>query len=149
MKPIMKKAMLWLALLFTIGSMASAQQTALPIKVSENGRYFVDQDGNAVFWLGTTQWELFHGVSQEDARTILEESRKNGFTFVQVKLMGGGDGTKPNVYGQKAWIDNDSLMPNEVYFRNVDAVIQMARDNNLVILPSIYHGCLSQVHHLG
>jgi Protein of unknown function (DUF4038)/Putative collagen-binding domain of a collagenase len=139
MKPIMKKAMLWLALLFTIGSMTSAQQTALPIKVSENGRYFVDQNGNPVFWLGTTQWELFHGFSQEDARTILEESRKNGFTFVQVKLMGGGDGTKPNVYGQKAWIDNDSLMPNEGYFRNVDAVIQMARDNNLVILPSIYH----------
>ena len=75
MKPIMKKAMLWLALLFTIGSMASAQQTALPIKVSENGRYFVDQNGNPVFWLGTTQWELFHGFSQEDARTILEESR--------------------------------------------------------------------------
>ena len=139
MKPIMKKAVLWLALLFTIGSMASAQQTALPIKVSENGRYFVDQNGNPVFWLGTTQWELFHGFSQEDARTILEESRKNGFTFVQVKLMGGGDGTKPNVYGQKAWIDNDPLMPNEAYFRNVDAVIQMARDNNLVILPSIYH----------
>ena len=139
MKPIMKKAVLWLALLFTIGSMASAQQTALPIKVSENGRYFVDQDGNPVFWLGTTQWELFHGFSQEDARTILEESRKNGFTFVQVKLMGGGDGTIPNVYGQKAWIDNDPLMPNEAYFRNVDAVIQMARDNNLVILPSIYH----------
>ena len=30
-------------------------------------------------------------------------------------------------------------MPNEAYFRNVDAVIQLARDNNLVILPSIYH----------
>jgi hypothetical protein len=139
MKPIMKKAVLWLALLFTIGAMASAQQTALPIKVSENGRYFVDQNGNPVFWLGTTQWELIHGFSQGDARTILEESRKNGFTFVQVKLMGGGDGTIPNVYGQKAWIDNDPLMPNEAYFSNVDAVIQMARDNNLVILPSIYH----------
>lgn len=139
MRPTMKKVVLSLALSFVVGSMASAQQTALPIKVSENGRYFVDQNGDPVFWLGTTQWELFHGFSQEDARTILEESRKNGFTFVQVKLMGGGDGTKPNVYGQKAWINNDPLMPNEAYFRNVDAVIQMARDNNLVILPSIYH----------
>jgi len=139
MKPIMKKVMLWLALSSVVGSIALAQATALPIKVSENGRYFVDQNGNPVFWLGTTQWELFHGFTQEDARIILEESRKNGFTFVQVKLMGQGDGTKPNVYGQKAWINNDPLTPNEAYFRNVDAVIQMARDNNLVILPSIYH----------
>jgi hypothetical protein len=139
MKPIMKKVTLLLALISVAGSMALAQPTALPIKVSENGKYFVDQNGNPVFWLGTTQWELFHGYTQEDARTILEESRKNGFTFVQVKLMGQGDGTKPNVYGQKAWINNDPLTPNEAYFRNVDAVIQMARDNALVILPSIYH----------
>ena len=139
MKPIIKKVMLWLALSSVFGAIALVQATALPIKVSENGRYFVDQNGNPVFWLGTTQWELFHGFTQEDARTILEESRKNGFTFVQVKLMGQGDGTRPNVYGQKAWINNDPLTPNEAYFRNVDAVIQMARDNNLIILPSIYH----------
>ena len=135
----MKNVLQWLALSCIVGSIALAQSTALPVKVSENGRYFVDQKGNPVFWLGTTQWELFHGYTQEDARIILEETRKNGFTFVQVKLMGQGDGTKPNVYGQKAWINNDPLTPNEAYFKNVDAVIQMARDNDLIILPSIYH----------
>jgi hypothetical protein len=139
MRLIMTKVTLLLVLSFVVGSITSAQPTTLPIKVSENGRYFVDQNGTPVFWLGTTQWELFHGFSQEDARTILEESRKNGFTFVQVKLMGQGDGTKPNVYGQKAWINDDPLTPNEAYFKNVDAVIQMARENNLIILPSIYH----------
>ena len=135
----LKNVVLLLALSFVAGSIAPAQQTALPIKVSQNGRYFVDQNGKAVFWLGTTQWELVHGFTQENARIILEESRKNGFTFVQVKLMGGGDGTKPNVYGQKAWVNDDPLTPNEAYFKNVDAVIRMARDNGLVILPSIYH----------
>jgi hypothetical protein len=29
-------------------------------RVSPDGRYFVDQDGTPVFWLGTTQWQLFH-----------------------------------------------------------------------------------------
>ena len=139
MNPLMKKLVLLLALSLVVGSTVSAQSAALPVKVSENGRYFVDQNGTPVFWLGTTQWELFHGYSLEDARTILQESSKNGFTFVQVKLMGQGDGTKPNVYGQKAWINDDPLKPNEEYFKNVDAVIQMARDNNLIILPSIYH----------
>ena len=125
----MKNVILLLSL-----SIASAQ-----VKVSDNGRYFVDRSGAPVFWLGTTQWELFHGFSQEDAGTILSESRKNGFTFVQVKLMGGGDGTKPNVYGQKAWLNDDPLTPNEAYFRNVDTVIRLAADNGLVILPSVYH----------
>lgn len=87
----------------------------LPIKVNENGRYFVDQSGSPVFWLGTTQWELFRGYSQEDARTILEESRKNGFTAVQVGFLGVGDGTRPNFYGQKPWLNNDPLMPNDAY----------------------------------
>ena len=130
--------MLWLALLL-VAATASAQQMALPLKVRANGRYFVDQNGTPVFWLGTTQWELFHGYNQEDARTILEESRKNGFTFVQVGFLGVGDDTRPNVYGQKPWLNNDPLMPNDAYFRNVDAVLQMARDNNLIVSVSVFH----------
>ena len=39
-------------------------------------------------------------------------------------LMGVGDGTVPNVYGQRGWIDNNPLTPNEAYFKNVDAVVR-------------------------
>ena len=67
MRPIVKDVMLLLALWFAVGLIASAQQTALSVKVSENGRSFVDQNGNPAFWLGATQWELFHGFTQEDA----------------------------------------------------------------------------------
>ena len=74
-----------------------------PVKVSANRRYFVDQEGRPVFWLGTTQWELFRGYTLEEARTILRKSKDNGFAFVQVMLMGVGDGTKPNVHGEKPW----------------------------------------------
>ncbi|OEU60510.1 MAG: hypothetical protein BBJ57_01665, partial [Desulfobacterales bacterium PC51MH44] len=50
-----------------------------------------------------------------------------------------GDGTQPNVYGQKPWINNDPLTPNEAYFKNVDSVIQTARDNDLVFSVTLYH----------
>ena len=66
---------------------------AWPVKVSQNQRYFVDQGGKPVFWLGTTQWELFRGYKLEDAKTILEKTKAQGFTFAQVMLMGVGDGT--------------------------------------------------------
>ena len=30
-----------------------------PIRVSENGRHFVDAQGHPFFWLGDTAWPLF------------------------------------------------------------------------------------------
>ncbi len=110
-----------------------------PIKVSRNRRYFVDQAGAPVFWLGTTQWELFRGYSLEEARTIIEGSGTAGFTFIQTKLLGGGDGTKANVSGEKPFINDDPLTPNEGYFRNVDAVVRAAADQGMIISFSIYH----------
>lgn len=110
-----------------------------PIKVSENGRYFVDQRGKPVFWLGTTQWELFRGYSLADARTIFEKSKSKGFAFVQVMLMGVGDGTVANIEGEKPWIDNNPLTPNEAYFKHVDEVLDVARESGLVVSMTIFH----------
>jgi hypothetical protein len=109
------------------------------VKVSENGRYFADQKGNPVFWLGITQWQIFREYTVEEARAILENAASKGFAFVQAMLMGVGDGTKPNVYGQKPWINDNPLTPNEAYFRNVDVVIRIARENNVVFSITLYH----------
>jgi hypothetical protein len=110
-----------------------------PVKVSENGRYFVGQKGDPVFWMGTTQWQLFREYTVEEAEEILEKTRSTGFAFAQVMLMGVGDGTQANVYGEKPWIDNNPLTPNEAYFKNVDAVVQIARDKDVVISMTLYH----------
>ena len=122
-----------------VGPVVAGERPVYPIKVSDNGRYFVDQEGKPVFWLGTTQWQLFREYKIEDARAILEKTADKGFAFAQVMLMGVGDGTKPNVYGQKPWINDNPLTPNEAYFQNVDAVVQMARDNGIVISMTLYH----------
>lgn len=118
---------------------SSVDHAVYPVKVSENGRYLVDQQNNAVFWLGTTQWELFRGYTLEDARVIIENARAKGFAFVQVKLLGGGDGNEPDVYGEKPFIDGNPLTPNEAYFRNVDAVVEIARENNVAISLTLFH----------
>jgi hypothetical protein len=99
----------------------------------------VDQKGDPVFWLGTTQWQIFREYTLEEASTTLERVKANGFAFVQAMLMGVGDGTQPNVYGEKPWINNNPLTPNEGYFKNVDSVIQAARENDLVFSVTLYH----------
>ena len=112
---------------------AGVDPIAFPIKVAAGKHTFADAKDQPFFWLGTTQWELFRGYSLEDARTILERTQDNGFTVVQVKLLGQGDGNRANVYGHTPLLNGDALTPNESYFTNVDAVVKSARDNNLAI----------------
>jgi hypothetical protein len=139
MRTTTSKVCLSMAALQIVTAVSLAGEPVYPVKVSESGRYFIDQKGEPVFWLGTTQWQLFREYTQEDARTILEKTKDKGFAFAQVMLMGVGDGTKPNVHGEKPWIDDNPLTPNEAYFKNVDAVVQIARDNNVVISMTLFH----------
>jgi hypothetical protein len=123
----------------TGGAIVASERPVYPIRVSDNGRYFVDHLGKPVFWLGTTQWQLFREYKIEEARTILEKTADKGFVFAQVMLMGVGDGTQSNVYGQKPWVNDDPLTPNEAYFQNVDAVLRIARENGVIISMTLYH----------
>ena len=139
MRRIVRTIAVLVVSLSVVRPVVAGSQPTYPIKVSTNGRYFVDQKGKPVFWLGTTQWQLFREYKIEDARTILEKTADKGFAFAQVMLMGVGDGTKANVYGQKPWINDDPLTPNEAYFQNVDAVLQIARETGVVISMTLYH----------
>ncbi len=116
-----------------------ADVAVFPVRVSENGRYIVDQNGRPVFWLGTTQWQLFRDITLEEATTVIDRTRANGMIFIQSMLAGVGDGTKPSIHGEKVWLDDDALTPNEAYFRNVDAVIRNAGDRGVIISLTLYH----------
>ena len=139
MKITFKNIILLVPLLFVFTVSAADKELVYPIKISENGRFFVDGNNSPVFWLGTTQWQIFREYTLDEVRTTLEKVKGNGFVFVQAMLMGVGDGTKPNVYGEKPWINNNPLTPNEAYFKNVDSVIRIARENNLVFSVTLYH----------
>jgi hypothetical protein len=94
----MRRLLLLIALVASGTSALPAASIAWPVQVSSNGRYFVDQTGQPVFWLGTTQWELFRGYTLKDAQLILDKSKDKGFVFVQTMLLGVGDGTHANGY---------------------------------------------------
>src|SRR5688572_17644788 len=110
-----------------------------PIRVSENGRYFVDNLGKPFYFLADTQWELFRRYSIEEAKLILENRKAKGFTVVMVMLTGVGPGTESNLAGERPWINNDPASPNPAYFDHVDAVLKLARENDLQLLVGIYH----------
>ncbi|MEK7676371.1 MAG: DUF4038 domain-containing protein, partial [Verrucomicrobiota bacterium] len=55
----------------------------LKLKVSANGRYFVDQGGKPFFYLGDTCWLLFQRPNREELDEYLKDRAAKGFTVIQ------------------------------------------------------------------
>jgi hypothetical protein len=114
------------------------------ISVSGNSRYFVDGDGKPFFWQGDTEWELFHLFSVADAKELLLDRHKQGFTVIQVMVAGvypewdASKGMKP-WKDQQAWLDNNPLTPNEEYFKRADAIVAAAEENGIILVLGVYH----------
>jgi len=127
-----------------------------PIRISENGRYFVDGNGAPFFWLGDTAWPLFAQYSRQEAQTHLDNRSAKGFTVVQgVLAWGGGTGYEsrapgPNYAGEAPWIGGDPARPNEAYFQHVDHLVAFAEERGLVLamLPTwgYYVGDAETIH---
>ena len=65
----------------------------MKLKVSPNGRYFVDQDGKPFFYLGDTCWLLFQRLDREEVDEYLKDRAAKGFTVIQAYVLRGlGDG---------------------------------------------------------
>jgi len=104
------------------------------LKVSENKRFLVFEDGTPFFYLGDTGWELFHRLNKEETEKYLENRRTQGFTVIQAVALAELDGLNtPNAEGNKPLINNDPLKPNEAYFSHVDWVIKKAAEKGIFI----------------
>jgi hypothetical protein len=115
---------------FIIAPSANSQ----PARISENGRYLVNEDGSPFFYLGDTAWELFHRLGREEADLYLSDRAEKGFTVVQAVVLsqiGGLD--VPNAYGDLPLKDNDPEKPNENYFKHVDYIVDKAASLGLVV----------------
>ena len=85
--PILSALLLW----------ANFSPAAMPrLKVSENHRFLITEDGRPFFWLGDTAWELFHRLNREDAGRYLDDRARKGFTIIQAVAIAELDGaTQP------------------------------------------------------
>jgi len=131
----MKKYIL-LAGLLALQELAMSQKPFAhgPLKVSDNKRYLVHQDGTPFFYLGDTAWELFHRTNREQADRYLKRRAEQGFTVVQAVALAELDGLNdPNSNGDKPLLNNNPTTPNEAYFKHVDYIIDKAAEYGIVI----------------
>jgi len=118
-----------------------------PIRVSANARHFVDRNGNPVFWLGDTQWELFRLFTADEALRILKDRQAKGFNVILIMLNGVDTGRVDsnmqapyvNLEGETPWIDEDPLRPNEKYFQHVDTMVRLGEQTGQTFVVGVYH----------
>lgn len=130
------KNLIFLLLFISIQNISKAQQPFSHgrLKVSDNHRFLVHQDGTPFFWLGDTAWELFHRLNREEADFYLKHRAEQGFTVVQAVALAEIDGLNtPNALGEKPLNNNDPAKPNEAYFKHVDYIVDKAAEYGIVI----------------
>jgi hypothetical protein len=104
------------------------------LRISDNRRFLVWEDGEPFFWLADTAWELLHRLSYEEAQLYFVNRRQKGFTVVQTVALAELDGlNSPNREGERPLIENDPLRPKESYFLYVDRILALAADHQLVV----------------
>lgn len=61
--------------------------TEQSLRVSENGRYFVEDNGKPFFWLGDTAWLMFSKLTKDEILTYLNDRQAKGFNVIQAMLL--------------------------------------------------------------
>jgi hypothetical protein len=120
---------------------AGAAHAALPtLRVSDNHRFLVTQDGKPFFYLADTGWELFHRLTREEADLYLRNRKDKEFTVIQAVALAEFDGLNaPNAYGHRPLVDNDPTKPDvkdgpdNDYWDHVDYVVNRAEALGLYV----------------
>jgi hypothetical protein len=130
-----RRPLAWLVFAALAGAASGAT-----LKVSENRRFLVHEDGRPFFYLGDTAWELFHRSNREDAVRYLDDRAAKGFTVIQAVALAEFDGLNvPNAYGHVPLLDHDPTRPDvregpqNDYWDHVDFVIDEANRRGLWI----------------
>lgn len=104
------------------------------LKVSENKRFLVTDEGKPFFWMADTAWELLHRCSKEEAIMYLEKRAEQGFNVIQAVALAELDGLNtPNPEGERPLFENNPARPNEKYFEHVDFIINKADELGIYI----------------
>ena len=125
-----KKGIVLLGLAVFMSFSCFAQQ----LKISDDKRHIVFENGIPFFWLGDTAWELFHRLDREEADMYLQNRADKGFNVLQAVVLAELDGLNdPNPYGNRPLMDNDPSKPNDAYYEHVDYIVDKANTLGMYI----------------
>jgi hypothetical protein len=111
----------------------------MPIRMSGNGRYFLDRAGEPLFCLGDTLWLLFRAHTAAEVEALLRDRKAKGFNALLIMLIGFEESFAANVNGDLPFEDSDPARLNERYFAHVDAMLRIASELDFILVCGVYH----------
>jgi hypothetical protein len=137
------------AVMLVAGTEVGRAQAAYPLKVSENHRYLVDQNGKPFLIVGDTPQGLMGRLTEQDAEYYFADREAHGFNtlgWIDVECAGrdyptNKDATTPDgirpftgyVGGGTDYTHYDLSKPNEAYFVRLDNIMQLAAKHHLFV----------------
>jgi hypothetical protein len=139
----------WVLVLETSGASATApaRPASFPLKVSSNGRHFVDRNDTPFFYQADTPWWMIWKGRPSDIRAYLDNRKARGFNTLQVMILPAGTApasnvvNAPDISGNRPFPEGkllDVASVNEAYMKHTDQVIRQATDAGfyLVLAPA-------------
>jgi len=122
---------------------------AFPLKLSENKRYLVDQNGTPFFIVGDSPQGIMGRLTEKEAAAYFADRQARGFnTIGWIDVVCAGHDYPTNIYGETpdgirpftAFLSGgsdyayyDLSKPNEAYFVRLDHMLQFATKRNFLI----------------
>jgi len=135
---------LFACIFFLYGATAKPGSSKYPIRISEDGRHFEEQNGRPFFVHGDSAWPLIAQLNLQKTQFYLDYRRSQGFNAILVNLIERKFAKNPphNASGDPPFfMPGNFSTPNEAYFAHADAVIRMAAARGmLVFLVPAYLG---------
>jgi hypothetical protein len=134
----------WLVLPPCLACSPAHPAARFPLRLSQDHRCLVDQEGRPFFINGDAAWSLIAQPSNEQAERYMEDRARKGYNLVLVNLIEHAFADHPPLdrEGQAPFmIPGDFGAPNEAYYAHADWVIERAWEKGiLVLLDPLYLG---------
>ena len=106
------------------------------LKVSDNHRYLIHENGTPFFWLGNTSWLLPERLNRDEVEYFLAKEREEGYNVEQIQVLIAIP--TYNIYGQQAndeTFDFTKFSKAGVYgyWEHLDYIVDMAAANGIYI----------------
>lgn len=115
------------------------------LKVSDNRRFLVKEDGTPFIWIGDTLWQWQKLILSEAEEYVLRR-REQGFHIVQVRLAGRPGDSEISPDGEPPFLAKNAhehwelTQPNPKYWAHVDALVEKFAEHGMYLAPVLMWG---------